>query len=75
MLLCIDRLDRIAAALRSAGLSLAAALNLLHLITSLKGNPLSLDGTILNNTEQVNHLLRCKLTVNDRVEVIYRFFL
>ncbi|VDN29020.1 unnamed protein product [Gongylonema pulchrum] len=50
---CMDRLDQISIALETAGIPLKAALNLLHLITSLDGNPLPLDGTILSNTEQV----------------------
>ncbi|VDN49887.1 unnamed protein product [Gongylonema pulchrum] len=56
----MDRLDQISIALETAGISLKAALNLLHLITSLDGNPLTLDGTILNNTEQVIDFLLYK---------------
>ncbi|EFO19638.2 hypothetical protein LOAG_08855 [Loa loa] len=52
-ILCyVDRLEQLNETLRSANLSLSAALNLMHLITSLKGNPLPLDGTIVNNSGQ-----------------------
>uniref|UniRef100_A0A0R3S1X8 PHTB1_C domain-containing protein n=1 Tax=Elaeophora elaphi TaxID=1147741 RepID=A0A0R3S1X8_9BILA len=52
ILCCVDRLEQLNKTLRSAGLSLSAALNLMHLITSLKGIPLPLDGTIVNNSGQ-----------------------
>lgn len=53
VLCCVDRLEQLNETLCSFALSLSAALNLMHLITSLKGNPLPLDGTIVNNSGQV----------------------
>ncbi|VDK70536.1 unnamed protein product [Litomosoides sigmodontis] len=52
VLCCVDRLEQLNETLRSSTSSLSAALNLMHLITSLKGNPLPLDGTIVNNSGQ-----------------------
>ncbi|CAG9537293.1 unnamed protein product [Cercopithifilaria johnstoni] len=52
ILCCVDRLEQLNEALRSATLSLSTALNLIHLITSLKGNPLPLDSTIVSNSGQ-----------------------
>ncbi|KAM3722132.1 Protein pthb1 [Dirofilaria immitis] len=52
ILCCVDRLEQLNEMLRSASLSLSAALNLMYLITSLKGNPLPLDGNIVNNSGQ-----------------------
>uniref|UniRef100_A0A915PMZ1 Uncharacterized protein n=1 Tax=Setaria digitata TaxID=48799 RepID=A0A915PMZ1_9BILA len=52
LLCCMDRLEQLNAQLHTSSLSLSAALNLLHLITSLKGNPLPLDGSIIKNSGQ-----------------------
>uniref|UniRef100_A0A1I8EI20 PTHB1 N-terminal domain-containing protein n=1 Tax=Wuchereria bancrofti TaxID=6293 RepID=A0A1I8EI20_WUCBA len=52
ILCCVDRLEQLNETLRSASLSVSAALNLIYLITFLKGNPLPLDGTIVNNSGQ-----------------------
>ncbi|VDN00640.1 unnamed protein product, partial [Onchocerca ochengi] len=52
ILCCVDRLEQLNQMLHSASLSLSSALNLISLITSLKGNPLPLDGTIINNSGQ-----------------------
>ncbi|VDN94925.1 unnamed protein product [Brugia pahangi] len=52
ILCCVDRLEQLNETLRSASLSVSAALNLIYLITFLKGTPLPLDGTIVNNSGQ-----------------------
>ncbi|VDN04870.1 unnamed protein product [Thelazia callipaeda] len=49
---CIDELEELNVHLRTANKSLQATFNLTHLITSLRGNPIPFDGSIVSNSEQ-----------------------